>query len=183
MYRISGIQFWQRRAQNDAAMRTRTHIKTLNSNFAPSSPFWACETIFCMYRISGIQFWYQRVQWNALGPIYFNSPVTRAYMDIHSTLDYAWSGPNSMATSLRGRTEVLRGRQVSRTPVVGYTIIWFLQQFSLLKSHLRGFGLHQTLLGLFKEVPQAQEMSPGVHYVIRAWPQTISHFLHSNHIT
>ena len=99
-------------------------------------------------------------------------------MDIHSTLDYAWSGPNSMATSLKGRTEVLRSRQVSRMPVVGvYTI------FSPLKSHLRGFGLHQKLLGLFKEFPQAQEMSPGVHYVIRAWPQTIYHFLHSNLIT
>ena len=65
MCRISGIQFWQRRAQNDAAMRTRTHIKTLNSNFAPSSTFWACETIFRMYRISGFHFWCRRAQQNA----------------------------------------------------------------------------------------------------------------------
>ena len=65
MCRSSGIWFWYRLVQLNAATRTRTHFKTRISNFALCGPIWVCLTIFCIYRISGIQFWYRLVEQNA----------------------------------------------------------------------------------------------------------------------
>ena len=54
IYRTSGIQFWYRRAQRNAALRTRTPFKTRNSNFGLCGPIWEFDTIFRIYRISGV---------------------------------------------------------------------------------------------------------------------------------
>ena len=65
MYKTSGIRFWYRLTQQNAALRTRTHFKTPISNFAVCGSIFKCLTIFRIYRTSGIRFWYRLMQRNA----------------------------------------------------------------------------------------------------------------------